>query len=82
MRNILPTIRDFCQHLWARALEEPADRLLKPGIKAVVVIAVLTGAAHAVQDRPPRKGTAKATAQSRPGKVVPQAPAVTGSVRR
>ncbi|HEV2559640.1 MAG TPA: hypothetical protein VGU45_13500 [Microvirga sp.] len=82
MRDILPNIREFCQDQWSRALEEPAERLLKPGIKAVVLIALLTGAAHAVQERAPRKGTAKAAAHSRPGKVIPPAPPTTGSVRR
>lgn len=79
MRDMLLDFRDFLHHQLMRVREEPAEYLLKPGIKAVVLIALLTGAAHWAQERyAPRKAPSKQVSQSRAAK----APVMTGSVKR
>lgn len=80
MNETLLDLRDFLHHQVMRARAEPAEYLLKPGIKAVVLIALLTGAALWAQDRyaPRQKGVQKPPSQAR----LMKAPAMTGSVRR
>jgi hypothetical protein len=44
-------MRQFLRHHIEAAREEPVERLLKPGIKATVIVAILTVAAHFASER-------------------------------
>jgi hypothetical protein len=73
------TLRDIVHGHLQRAREQPADLLLRPGIKAVVIIGLLTVAAQVSQERSPdRKMLAKLSAGSRAVK----APVTIGSAKR
>jgi hypothetical protein len=78
MRETLLDLRDFLHHQMMRARQEPAEYLLKPGIKAVVVIGLLTGAAHWAQERYAPRKAQKQLSHARSVK----APVMTGSVKR
>jgi hypothetical protein len=61
------------------ALEQPIERLLKPGIKAVVLIGLLTIAAQAAADRAmDRQALTRLTAKAGTAKE----PVKTGSIKR
>lgn len=79
MRDALLDLRDLLRHQLMRAREEPAECLLKPGIKAVVLIALLTGAAQSAQDRHAARKAGQKQTFSAPAT---KAPSTTGSVRR
>jgi hypothetical protein len=80
--HTLLAIRSFLHQQWVRALQQPAECLIKPGVKAVVLIAMLTGAAQWTQERAgPKKTGVKQAAQVRAGKA-PPAHETTGSTRR
>lgn len=53
------TLRDIVHGHLQRAREQPADLLLRPGIKAVVIIGLLTVAAQVSQERSPRPQDAR-----------------------
>jgi hypothetical protein len=70
---------EFMQEQIARIREEPVERLLKPGIKSVVIIGVLSLAAHHLS-KPSldRQGLARLSS----GAKVVKEPSKTGSIRR
>jgi hypothetical protein len=79
MHPMLSTLRDIVHEQLQLAREQPVDLLLRPGIKAVVIIGLLTVAAQASQQRSPdRNMLAKLAAGSKAMK----APATAGSVKR
>ena len=78
MPPMLLTLRDIVHEQVLRAREEPVDYLLRPGIKAVVMIGLLTVAAQVHQERAyDRKMLSKLSAGAKPTKIV-----TTGSVKR
>lgn len=44
-------MRDFLRNQFEAMREQPAERLLKPGIKAAVIVAILSVAAHFATER-------------------------------
>ena len=44
-------MREILRTQFQAMREQPAERLLKPGIKAAVIVAVLTAAAHFASER-------------------------------
>jgi hypothetical protein len=79
MHPLLYTLRNIVHDQLLRAREQPLDWLLKPAIKAAVVIGLLSAAAHVPQERSyDRKALAKLSAASKSLK----APMTTGSVKR
>jgi hypothetical protein len=53
-------MREFLRSILTRALEQPVQFLLKPAIKSVVAIGLLTVAAHTLYERSvDRQGLAK-----------------------
>jgi hypothetical protein len=60
-------MREFVRSQLEYAWEQPVERLLKPGVKAVVLIGLLTMAAQAAAERAmDRQGLARLSAKAGP----------------
>ena len=68
-------MREILRNQFEAMREQPAERLLKPGIKAAVIVAILSVAAHFASDRSyDRTALAKLAAGS-PAAKAPATPA-------
>ena len=76
---MLHTLRDIVCERLRRAREQPVDLLLRPGIKAVVIIGLLTVAAQVAQQSPSER---KILAKNATGFKASKAPVTTGSAKR
>jgi hypothetical protein len=79
MHPMLYTLRDVVYGQLQRAREQPVNLLVRPGIKAVVIIGLLTVAAQVAQQSPSER---KILAKNATGFKASKAPVTTGSAKR